>query len=110
MDIYTVHKENHSNKILGSFNGTIKGDSFHGTWIGTPLSKRDYGPWVIKRKGDVVMENCYLVYVDSFDVEGQTIYVKGVPPLKTTCNLGDTPSNILMQSAFCTGDMLIFNR
>lgn len=78
MALYTVHDENHPNKMIGSFKGAVKEDSFHGIWIGIPLSKRDYGPWLIKRKGDAVMENCHLVCVDSFDVEGQMIYGKGV--------------------------------
>ena len=78
MALYTVHEENYPFNIIGSFNGCIKGDSFYGTWAGIPLTKRDYGPWLINRKGDVVIENCYLEYVDSFDVEGQTIYGKGV--------------------------------
>ena len=77
MSLYTVHEENHPYKIIGSFKGVIKEGSFHGTWIGTPLSKRDCGPWLIKRKGDVVMENCYLECVDSIEVEGQMIYGKG---------------------------------
>lgn len=79
MPLYTVYEETSPYKIIGSFEGIIKGNSFSGTWIGIPLTERDYGPWLLNRKGDVVMENCYLEYVDSFDVEEQVIYGKGVP-------------------------------
>lgn len=75
MPVYDVY-ESESNERIGSFNGEIEENSFTGTWKGEPLSKRVYNSWIIKKNDIVVMENCMLEGVDSFDRENQLIFGK----------------------------------
>ena len=57
MPLYVVCESISTHKKIVTFKGVIKGDSFYGIWSGNPLTGRGYGSWLIKRKGDVVMEN-----------------------------------------------------
>jgi hypothetical protein len=77
MPVYEVFEPLLSDEKIGSFIGEIEGCIFHGTWKGNPLTKEDDGPWVIKKNGETIMEDCYLECVDKFDEEGQQIYGRG---------------------------------
>jgi hypothetical protein len=83
MPVFNVFESKNPDIKLGSFIGVIEANIFRGTWLDKPFEKKDYDSWVIKKDGVVVMRDCTLECVDSFNVGMQFMVGKGIPIKKS---------------------------
>jgi hypothetical protein len=60
-------------KVFQTFYCIIKKGCFKGTWLSKPLQEINYGEWIIKKDGIVVMTECFLEGLDSFNIKEQLI-------------------------------------